>query len=253
MYSKIKTLELSRQIVEQIHEKIRLAEEEGVDLSEERGIGADKDATLAIDSIAEEVALNILKEGFRGTILTEEKGVVKLGENKELIIIDPIDGTKNAARGYPFYAFSIACFADLEGKDLYAGYINNMGNNDEFFAYKGNTYYKEKLTKTVHRELKETGITLIRPTVSKHMEIIDKISKNCKFIRISGSAALDIAYIANGVMDAFIDLLRRNISKPLTNAEACLESHLMAFAAEKSRLEGEVINMEKYRQEVMSL
>ncbi|MFB0545217.1 MAG: inositol monophosphatase family protein [Asgard group archaeon] len=208
MYSKVKTLELCRQIVEQIHEKIRLAKEKGVDLSEERGIGADKDATLAIDSIAEEVTLNVLKEKFKGMILTEEKGLVKLGEDEELIIIDPIDGTKNAARGYPFYAFSIACYTDLEGKDPYAGYINNLGNNDEFFAYKGKTYYNEKPTKTVHRELKEAGITLIRPTASEHMEMIDKIRKNCKFIRISGSAALDVAYIASGAMDGFIDFTR---------------------------------------------
>lgn len=208
MYSKVKTLELCRQMVEKINEKIRLAKENGVDLSEERGIGADKDMTLAIDSIAEEVALNVLKEKFKGMILTEEKGLVQVGEDEELIIIDPIDGTKNAVRGYPFYAFSIAFYSDLEGKDPYVGYINNLGNNDEFFAYKGYTYYKEELTKTVHRELKEAGITLIRPIASEHMEIIDKIRKYCKFIRISGSAALDIAYIASGAMDGFIDFTR---------------------------------------------
>ena len=208
MYSKVKTLELCRQIVEQIQERIRLAKERGADLSEEWGIGADKDATLQIDMIAEEVALNVLKEGFNGTILTEEKGLEKLGKDEELIIIDPIDGTKNAVRGYPFYAFVISFYTDLEGKDPYAGYINNLGNNDEFFAYQGKTYYNEKSTKTVHRELKEAGITLIRPTASEHMEIIDKIRKNCKFIRISGSAALDVAYIASGSMDCFIDFTR---------------------------------------------
>lgn len=53
------------------------------------------------------------------------------------------------------------------------------------------------------------------------------------------------------LMDAFVQLLRKNIAKPLTGARASLESHIMAFAAEKSRLEGKIIDMEEYRQQVM--
>ena len=53
------------------------------------------------------------------------------------------------------------------------------------------------------------------------------------------------------LMDAFIQLLRKNIANPLTSARASLESHIMAFAAEKSRLEEKVINMAEYRREVM--
>ncbi len=56
-----------------------------------------------------------------------------------------------------------------------------------------------------------------------------------------------------GLMNAFIDLMKRNISKPLTDAKASLESHIMAFAAEKSRLEGKIINMAEYRPEGLYL
>ncbi|NVM53835.1 MAG: Gfo/Idh/MocA family oxidoreductase [Candidatus Helarchaeota archaeon] len=55
------------------------------------------------------------------------------------------------------------------------------------------------------------------------------------------------------LMDALVDLLQQNISKPLTSARASLESHIMAFAAEKARVEGEIIDMAKYRREVMNL
>ncbi|NVM30373.1 MAG: Gfo/Idh/MocA family oxidoreductase [Candidatus Helarchaeota archaeon] len=54
------------------------------------------------------------------------------------------------------------------------------------------------------------------------------------------------------LMDAFVDLLRNDITKPLTGARASLESHIMAFAAEKSRVEGKTISMEDYRKEVMA-
>jgi len=53
-----------------------------------------------------------------------------------------------------------------------------------------------------------------------------------------------------GVMAAFVRTLRQGRVDPLTSARASLESHLMAFAAEQSRLqEGAVIEMDAYRQE----
>jgi predicted dehydrogenase len=56
-----------------------------------------------------------------------------------------------------------------------------------------------------------------------------------------------------GLMNAFVDLMRNNISKSLTNARASLESHIMGFAAEKSRLENEIIDMAEYRKDAMNL
>jgi len=51
-----------------------------------------------------------------------------------------------------------------------------------------------------------------------------------------------------GLMAAFVRSLRHGTSTPLTSARASLESHLMAFAAEHSRLhQGEVIAMEDFR------
>jgi hypothetical protein len=53
-----------------------------------------------------------------------------------------------------------------------------------------------------------------------------------------------------GVMAAFVRALRQERIDPLTSARASLESHLMAFAAEESRLQqGAVIEMDAYRQE----
>ncbi|MFX0018827.1 MAG: Gfo/Idh/MocA family protein [Promethearchaeota archaeon] len=50
------------------------------------------------------------------------------------------------------------------------------------------------------------------------------------------------------LLDAFIDtLIHKNKSQPLTSARASLESHLMAFAAEESRLNEKVIDLEDFR------
>ncbi|UCC18189.1 MAG: Gfo/Idh/MocA family oxidoreductase [Promethearchaeota archaeon] len=50
------------------------------------------------------------------------------------------------------------------------------------------------------------------------------------------------------LIDAFLQsIINPNIEQPLTNARECLESHLMAFAANESRIKGTVIDMDDYR------
>jgi len=52
------------------------------------------------------------------------------------------------------------------------------------------------------------------------------------------------------VMSAFVRTLRQGKSEPLTSARASLESHLRAFAAEKARVEGTIVDMGAYRRQV---
>ena len=52
------------------------------------------------------------------------------------------------------------------------------------------------------------------------------------------------------VMRAFVRALREGESNPLTPTRASLESHLLAFAAEKARVEGTIVDMDTYRRQV---
>jgi len=51
-------------------------------------------------------------------------------------------------------------------------------------------------------------------------------------------------------MRAFVRALRQGKSDPLTSARASLESHLTAFAAEQARIEGTIVDVDAYRQQV---
>ena len=56
------------------------------------------------------------------------------------------------------------------------------------------------------------------------------------------------------LVDAFLEtLINPKIKQPLTNARDCLESHLMAFAADESRLKGTIIDMDEFRKKSNNL
>ena len=54
-------------------------------------------------------------------------------------------------------------------------------------------------------------------------------------------------------MLAFVRTLCEGKSEPPTSARASLESHLLAFAAEKARVEGIIVDMDAYRRQVESV
>jgi predicted dehydrogenase len=74
-----------------------------------------------------------------------------------------------------------------------------------------------------------------------------------KKIVLNQKLSLDTSEHGGGdkkLIDAFIEtLINPNIVQPLTNARNCLESHLMAFAANESRIKGIIIDMDNFRKQ----
>ncbi|NPA85480.1 MAG: hypothetical protein GXO07_05715 [Crenarchaeota archaeon] len=72
------------------------------------------DVSRRMDVEAEEIIIKTLREeGFKGAIVTEEKGVV--GEGPPYAVVDPLDGSLNYASGSPYWAVSVAV---AEGEDF---------------------------------------------------------------------------------------------------------------------------------------
>ena len=126
------------------------------------------------------------------SFLTEETGVIKNKDKENIWIIDPIDGTTNFLHGIPHFAISIA----LKSKDeLLSGLIFDPIKDEMFFAEKN----------------KGAFLNNQRLRVSKKASIEDCLfssnQEGVKFsnldTRCSGSAALDLAYVASGRYDGF--------------------------------------------------
>ena len=145
------------------------------------------------DLKAEKIIIEELKKARPNySIISEESGIENNKDKSNTWIIDPIDGTINFLHGIPHFAISIALKSNEE---IVSGLIFDPIKNEMFYAEKDNGAFFNN-----HRI-----------KVSKKNELND-----CLFVtggkiinepdlpyRKSGSAALDMAYVASGRYDGY--------------------------------------------------
>jgi myo-inositol-1(or 4)-monophosphatase len=121
------------------------------------------------------------------SILSEEQGSIHKKDKDNVWIIDPIDGTKNFLHGIPHFAISIA----LKSKnEIVSGIVFDPIKNEMYYAEKNNGSFlnNQRIRVSKKNNIEECLFATGRKFESK-LDII---------YRISGSAALDMAYVASG-------------------------------------------------------
>lgn len=137
--------------------------------------------------------------------LAEESG--DIGESETVWIIDPIDGTMNFMRGIPHFCISIAC--QVRGVTEHA-VIYDPVKDELFIAERGSgatadgRRIRVSSTTRLNAALLATGFAYRRTTdIASHMPAFNRALVGSGHIRDSGSAALDLAYVAAGRYDGF--------------------------------------------------
>lgn len=210
-------LEVSEKITENIEESIKVAREDP-DLSSITKIGADGTPTHKIDEIAEEVAIKTLEDTGKSIVLiSEEIGQIKIGDQKAdiLMILDPIDGTSNATRNMPCYGVSIA-IADITDKDnldevtledIEIGYVKNIPTGDVYSAVKGRGAMKNNKPMNMISQVKSVRqSTLCTYVYRAKSEKLSNLCSSVRRMRIMGSIAIEMSYVADGTFDAYLDI-----------------------------------------------
>jgi len=169
------------------------------------GRGASGDKTYPIDKMAEEIIfeeIEKLKEPF--TIVSEEYGFKDIRGGGPRLLIDPIDGSKNALSGIPFFSTSIAIVEDNTIEYSSIGYIINLINGDEFWAIRGSgSFFNGRPIKTQQDdELLVIAYEAQTPRIDipKIMPLLSLFRRT----RCLGSTALDMALLAQGAISMFI-------------------------------------------------
>ena len=185
--------------------------------------GSEKQIVSALRQLLPEAGF-ITEEG---TTETEEgRGKMTLGEHSETLatrgtqeenssltwVVDPLDGTTNFIHQYAPYAVSIAL---LQGKEILIGVVYEVCHDECYCAWKGGGAYVElkgeslKL-KVSNQKIQDALLCLQLPynsdaykPVIKHL--IDKLYGNVGSVRMCGSAAMALCYVASGRYDGYAE------------------------------------------------
>jgi len=175
-----------------------------------------RDYVSHVDRLVEiEIVRRILSRHPEHQILGEEgsNGTVKASAwtpHRPLWIIDPIDGTTNFIHGIPAFAVSVAY---LDGEQMRFAAVYDPIRDELFTAERGaglwlngQRRYASGCT-TIERALIATAMPFRFPAAhGDALGVFDRVQRACDDQRRGGSAALDLAYVAVGRLDAYYEL-----------------------------------------------
>ena len=148
-------------------------------------------------------------------LLPEAKFIGEEGSNDELsddgyaFIVDPIDGTTNFVKDYHHSAISVAL---LKGKDVVAGVVYNPYLDEVFHAIKGQGAFCNGKKINVSSQPLSKALVLFgsspydKELFTKTIEILSEYFYKALDIRRSGSAALDLCWVACGRAELYFEL-----------------------------------------------
>jgi myo-inositol-1(or 4)-monophosphatase len=168
------------------------------------------DFVTRVDHAAEEAILEIVRKSYPDhAVLAEESGAAA-GAAEYQWIIDPLDGTTNFIHGFPQYCVSIA----IRHRDVLAhGVIYDPNRNELFTASQGRGAFLNDRRIRVSKCLR-LGEALIGTgfpfregaRIDLYTSQLKNLMQKTAGVRRAGAAALDLAYVACGRLDAFWEL-----------------------------------------------
>jgi len=193
---------------------IRAAKAAGAILAEhaESGFQVDYKTSINLVTDADRRAEDCIVQTIRAAypshrILAEERGYDGGMDSPYQWIVDPLDGTTNFAHGFPFYSVSIGLeYAD----ECILGVVLDPVRQELFTAeagqgaYLNGTRLRVSNVDTLDKALLVTGFAYnIRETTDNNLDHFSYISLRAQGVRRTGSAALDLCYVAAGRFDGY--------------------------------------------------
>jgi myo-inositol-1(or 4)-monophosphatase len=176
----------------------------------ERRIGfelkGEYDLVTEADRTSERLVVERLRSHFPShSIVAEEGGGIK-GSSEYCWYVDPLDGTTNFAHGFPMYNVTMAL---EQAGELIAGVIFDPMRNEMFSSERGSGAYlnNRRIRVSKVERIQDTLVATGFPSLKRHENInvhfYYQLAMLTHGVRRAGSAALDLAYVASGRLDAF--------------------------------------------------
>lgn len=169
------------------------------------------DFVTNVDKEAEAIIIDTIKTSYPDHSIVAEEGGFQEGKDSDVQwIIDPLDGTSNFIKGLPHFSVSIA--VRIKGKTEVACVYDPM-LNELFTAQRGagaqlnSARIRVKQLKDLNGSILATGFPHRQKQHSEsYFNIMSSLFIECADFRRTGSAALDLCYLASGRVDGFFEL-----------------------------------------------
>src|SRR5574341_1209341 len=167
------------------------------------------DLVTRADRMSEDLIVGLLRERFPDHGILAEEGSEHPGAEYRWII-DPVDGTTNFAHGVPLFCVSIG----LEHRgQIMAGVVYHPPLDELFYADRGTGAFLRSAdtTKRIHmsavdrvaQSVVATGLPYDIRNSGANVDNIGRLCRTAIELRILGAAALHLAYVAAGRIEAF--------------------------------------------------
>jgi myo-inositol-1(or 4)-monophosphatase len=169
------------------------------------------DFVTQVDRAAEQAIIGVIHAAYPDhSILAEESGDTPGARAEHRWVIDPLDGTTNYIHGFPQYCVSIA----LEHRGVPThGVVYDPGKNELFTASRGRGAFLDdrrmRVSKCTRLQDALVGTGFPYKEVSRldlYMHQLRTMMTSSAGVRRAGAAALDLAYVAAGRLDAFWEM-----------------------------------------------
>src|SRR6201993_1086818 len=166
------------------------------------------DVKLEIDVQTQELITNTLLKEFPGHALYGEEGIAGDQSTEHQWVVDPLDGTVNYFYGIPHFCVSIALQLS---KEIMVGVVYDPMRDEMWAGQKGEPprLNGEPVHVSDRADLAEAvisiGLAKTGETINANFPLLQEMIHRVRKCRILGSAALDMAYVACGRFDAYIE------------------------------------------------
>src|SRR5438094_1411817 len=166
------------------------------------------DIKLEIDVQAQDLITKLLLKEFPEHALYGEEGIVGDQSSEHQWVVDPIDGTVNYFYGIPHFCISIAL---RERNEIILGVIYDPMRDELWRVRKGGDplLNGKPILASDRTQLSEcvlsVGFSKTTTTIDSGLPLFEQMVYRARKCRLMGSAALDLAYVACGRVDAYVE------------------------------------------------
>jgi myo-inositol-1(or 4)-monophosphatase len=166
------------------------------------------DIKLAIDVETQDLISGLLLKEFPNHALYGEEGIVGDQSSEHQWVVDPLDGTVNYYYGIPHFCVSIGL--RFKG-EIIVGVIYDPIRDELWSVQKGAkpTLNGKEFRVSDRADLAEAvisvGLSKTGLTIGSALPLLQEMAQRARKCRLMGSAALDMAYVACGRFDAYIE------------------------------------------------